>query len=104
MSTDVVIRAVSTDDTTQTCAPAFTGTRTVNFWKDYMSSTSGTRAASGNATPVASVATGTAIDLNFANNEEAKVTINYPDTGQMNMHARHENGRAAGRERGGTSG
>src|SRR3546814_14843386 len=94
MSTDVVIRAVSTDDTTQTCAPAFTGTRTVNFWTDYMSPTSGTRAASVNATPVASVAPGTAIDLNFDNNAEATFTINYPDAGQLN-----QIGRASCRER-----
>jgi len=88
-SADVVIRAVRTDDTTQTCAPAFTGTRTVNFWTDYMSPASGTRAASVNATPVASAAPGTAIDLNFDGNAEATFTVSYPDAGQLNLHARH---------------
>src|SRR3546814_15765183 len=62
-----------------------------------MGPTSGTRAASVNATPVASVAPGTAIDLNFANNAEATFTINYPDAGQLNLHASHL---GAGREGG----
>ncbi|MDP1698131.1 MAG: PA14 domain-containing protein [Xanthomonadaceae bacterium] len=88
-STDVVIRAVRTDDTTQTCAPAFTGTRTLNFWTDYMSPASGTQQALVNATPVATTAPGTAIDLTFDANAEATFTVNYPDAGQLNLHARH---------------
>jgi len=88
-STDVVIRAVRTDDTTQTCAPAFSGTRTVDFWTDYMSPASGTQSASVNATPVATAAPGTPISLNFDANAEASITVNYPDAGQLNLHARH---------------
>jgi hypothetical protein len=88
-SADVLIRAVRTDDTTQTCAPAFTGTRTVNFWTDYMSPASGTQQASVNATLVATAAPGTAINLNFDANAEATFTVNYPDAGQLNLHARH---------------
>ncbi len=88
-SADVVIRAMRTDDTTQTCAPAFTGTRTVNFWTDYMSPASGTRQALVNATPVATSAPGTAIPLNFDANAEATITVNYPDAGQLNLHAQH---------------
>lgn len=67
-SSDVVIRAVRTDDATQTCAPAFTGARSVDFWSDYMSPASGTQPLSVNATPIASSAPGTAITLNFDGN------------------------------------
>lgn len=88
-SDNVTIQAVRTDDTTQTCAPAFSGARGVNFWSEYVSPASGTKTLQVNGTDIAGIAPGTAMTLNFDANATATLTVNYPDAGQLNLHARY---------------
>lgn len=88
-SDDVTIQAVRTDDTTQTCAPAFSGARSVSFWSEYVSPASGTKTLQVNGTAIAGSAPGTAMTLNFDANASATITVNYPDAGQLNLHARY---------------
>ncbi|MDX2299133.1 MAG: PA14 domain-containing protein, partial [Xanthomonadaceae bacterium] len=88
-SNDVTIQAVRTDDTTQTCAPAFTGARSVSFWSEYVSPASGTKTLQVNGTDVAGIAPGTAMTLNFDASATATITVNYPDAGLLNLHARY---------------
>lgn len=88
-SDNVTIQAVRTDDTTQTCAPAFSGARSVNFWSEYVSPASGTKTLQVNGADVAGIAPGTAMTLNFDASATATITVNYPDAGQLNLHARY---------------
>lgn len=88
-SNDVTIQAVRTDDNTQTCAPAFTGARSVSFWSEYVSPASGTKTLQVNGTDVAGIAPGTAMTLNFDASATATITVNYPDAGLLNLHARY---------------
>jgi hypothetical protein len=88
-SDNVTIQAVRTGDTTQTCAPAFSGARSVSFWSEYVSPASGTKTLQVNGTDVAAIAPGTTMTLNFDASASATITVNYPDAGQLNLHARY---------------
>ncbi len=88
-SGDVTIQAVRTDATSQTCAPAFSGPRSVNFWSEYVSPASGTEPLQVNGTAIVGSAPGTAMTLNFDATASATITVNYRDAGQLNLHARY---------------
>jgi len=88
--TAITISAVRTDLTTQTCAPAFSGPRTVNFWSTYVSPGSGSSAVSVSGTPVSGSNPGTGVNLNFNASAEATFTVNYPDAGQVQLNARYD--------------
>lgn len=89
-SPPVTITAVKTSDSGQTCAPAFSGPRTVNFWSTYVNPGSGTQQVSVAGTPVATGLPGTGVNLNFDANAQATFVVNYGDAGLMQLNARHE--------------
>ncbi|QGX38655.1 DUF6701 domain-containing protein [Permianibacter aggregans] len=100
------IRAVKKDDTTQSCAPAFTGSRTVSFYSNYQNPASGSAAMSvrDTSTPALtsigqSFASRTPITLNFNNNGEAQIHAHYPDAGEIRLYA-HYQGSAANNDNG----
>jgi len=88
-SANVTIQAVRTDVTTQTCAPAFVGARSVNFWSEYVSPTSGTLPLNVDGSAIVGSAPGTPVTLNFDATASATLTVNYADAGQLNLHARY---------------
>ena len=88
-SADVTVTAVRTDDVTKTCAPAFTGTKTVNFWSTYSSPATGTQAVSINGTNITGATPGTGIPLTFNAAAQSTFTVRYPDAGQMQLNARY---------------
>lgn len=88
-SGDITITAVKTSDSGETCAPAFSGSRTVNFWSTYANPNSGSAVTSVNGTNVATGGPGTGIDLTFDAAAQAKITVHYPDAGLMRLDARY---------------
>lgn len=89
-SAAVTITAVKTADNGQTCAPAFSGARSVGFWSTYVDPATGMEAVSVNGAPVGTASPGTGINLNFDANAQATFTVAYPDAGLMQLNARHE--------------
>lgn len=89
-SADITVTAVKTTDTGDTCAPAFSGARTVGFWSGYANPTTGTQVVSVSGTPVGTTSPGTGINLNFDANAQAVFNITYPDAGMMQLNARYE--------------
>lgn len=89
-SADVTITAVKTTDSGETCAPAFSGSKSVGFWSTYSSPITGTQAVSVNGTAIGTSSPGTAIALTFDASAQATFTVNYPDAGQMQLSARHD--------------
>src|SRR5690606_8703703 len=87
-SAAVTITAVRPDEQTQTCAPAFSGTKTVQFWSDYIQPATGTQAVYVNGAPVGG-APGAPINLNFNASAQATFTVVYPDAGRVQLNARH---------------
>jgi MSHA biogenesis protein MshQ len=85
----VTIQAVRKDATTQTCAPAFSGTKTVNFWSTYSSPATGTKQVTVNSTSVTTASPGTGVSLNFDATATATFSVTYPDAGQMQLNARY---------------
>lgn len=88
-SANVTLSAVKTSDTGTSCAPAFTGARTVNFWSTYANPATGTAAVSINGTAVGAASPGTGINLTFDANAQAQFTVHYPDAGLMQLDARY---------------
>lgn len=88
-SAAVTITAVKTTDTGETCAPAFSGTRTVSFWSTYVNPATGSNQVSVNGGAVAATNPGTGLDLSFDANAQAQFTVHYPDAGQMQLNARY---------------
>lgn len=89
-STNVSIQAVKKSDTGVSCAPAFSGTRTINFWSDYSDPVSGARNLVVNGVSIAGSAPGTGIDLTFDTNAQANFTVSYNDAGRMQLNARYQ--------------
>lgn len=86
----IQMQAVRTDDTTQTCAPAFSGARTVQFWSDYVAPGTGSTQVEVNNSPVANAAPGTPLNLNFDANARTTIDVRYADAGAMRLHARYD--------------
>ncbi|MFZ5466934.1 MAG: DUF6701 domain-containing protein [Pseudomonadota bacterium] len=89
-SPSVTLRAVKKNDGNTSCAPAFTGDRTVQFWSTYVNPASGSQAISINGNPVAVASPGTPIPLNFNASGEATFTVSYPDVGWMRLDVRYD--------------
>ncbi|MEW6692433.1 MAG: DUF6701 domain-containing protein [Pseudomonadota bacterium] len=89
-SSSVTLRAVKKSDSSTSCAPAFTGNRTVHFWSTYINPASGSQALSINGTTVAGASPGTPISLNFNSSGEATFTASYTDVGLMQLDVRYD--------------
>ncbi len=91
----IKVKAVKTADNTQQCVPAFTNvSRTVRFWSTYVDPI----APVANPVPLMTVnnqtlntsfATGRNLLLNFDNNGEATIAVNYSDAGKLQLNARY---------------
>lgn len=89
-SSPITITAVRTDQTSQTCAPAFTGAKTVNFWSTYSNPNTGTRQVQINGGNIATSSPGTGISLTFDANAQSTFTVRYPDAGEMLLNAQYD--------------
>ncbi len=88
-STDIIIRAVKKSDAGVSCAPAFSGTRSISFWSDYSDPATGTRNLWINGVLVPDSMPGTGIDLSFDANAQATFTASYRDAGRLQLNARY---------------
>lgn len=86
----IQMQAVRTDDTTQTCAPAFSGTRAVQFWSDYVVPASGATQVEVNGQPVPTAAPGAPINLDFDATASTQIDVRYADAGSVRLHARFD--------------
>ncbi len=79
------VRAVRTDDTTQTCVPAFQNqSRKLLFWAQYDSPGSGTKQVSVNGTMVGPPASSAAnVTLAFDSTGSAPFSVHYADAGRL---------------------
>lgn len=89
-SLPVTITAVKTTDSGETCAPAFSGARTVSFWSTWANPVTGSALVSINDTTIATSSPGTALSLEFDSNAQAEITVHYPDAGLMQLDARYD--------------
>lgn len=98
-SGEITITAAKKGDSSNACVPAFSGSRAVKFWSNYVSPVTGTMALSVNGTPVASNSasesastspTGTSVTLDFNSAAQAIVKLNYRDAGQISLSARYD--------------
>jgi MSHA biogenesis protein MshQ len=87
----VTMRAVKLADDGVSCAPAFTGLRTVNFWSSYETPNIGSMSVSLQGIPINISPSGTAFNLTFDSNAQASIpAIHYADAGHMRLNARFE--------------
>lgn len=85
------VSAVRSDDTDQSCAPAFANeTRTVGFWSVYANPGNGTVPVVVDGADVATASPGTPVSLAFDGNGVADVPVRYDDVGEIELHARYE--------------
>ncbi len=80
----ITLQAVRQDDTTQHCAPAFSGTRTIQFSRNYVSPATGTLAVQLNGSTITN---NTSLSLNFDSNAQASLSLSYADAGQLQLSA-----------------
>lgn len=89
-SSAITITAVRKDITTQTCAPAFTGSKGMYFWFNYSNPATGTRQLNVNGTALPTSVPGTSnINLTFDANAQSTFTVKYNDAGQLQLNARY---------------
>jgi MSHA biogenesis protein MshQ len=83
---NVTVSAVRTSDNSQTCAPAFTGTKDVKFWTAYSNPNTGTLQASvnGGSVPTSEPASPNTT-LSFDANAQVTISVQYPDVGQLQL-------------------
>ena len=85
-----IIRAVRSDDAAETCVAAFGDvSREVDFWSRYVNPGDGTLGVSVNGVGIAGESPGSAVTLTFDSDGAAPLNVNYPDVGQMRLHARY---------------
>ncbi|NOQ42311.1 MAG: hypothetical protein GQ563_07410, partial [Desulfuromusa sp.] len=92
-STNVSIQAIRTDETTQTCVAAggFSNVnKTVNFWSTYVNQATGSEQVNLSGADIATSSPGTGISMNFDASASANFTVNYPDAGLIQLHARYD--------------
>jgi MSHA biogenesis protein MshQ len=89
-SADITITAVRTSDNGQTCAPAFSGARSVGFWSTYVDPNNINAPINVNGVDVVAASPGTGINLNFDANAQTTINVTYPDAGLMQLNARFE--------------
>jgi hypothetical protein len=83
------IRAVQSDNQTNTCGTALLGNQTVDFWSTYISPNSSTTDFLIDTNPIATSSPGTSLTLNFDSDGEAIFTVQYDDAGQIQLNAEH---------------
>lgn len=92
---DIWVKAVKQGDANQQCVPAFQNQRkTVSFWSDYISPSSGTlpvvvTTEAGEKSVGVSQASAEGVELVFDQNGQARIEVNYADAGQMQLNARY---------------
>jgi MSHA biogenesis protein MshQ len=91
-SANVTIKAVQTDNQTNQCVAALTGSQSVNFFSSYSSPNSGTTQISISGTAINTTSPGTAINLNFNQDGEATFSAQYDDAGEVRLDAEFDNG------------
>lgn len=91
-SADITLSALKSDPADPTsCAPAFTGAKSINFWSGYLSPSpyTGTPQVSINSTAITGSAPGTAINLTFDANAQATFTTHFIDAGKLELTAQY---------------
>ena len=81
------IRAIKKNDETQSCEAAFSGTRTVQFWNDYLIPDTGTINFNLEGNLIATSNPGTPISLTFDQNASSSFSYNYNDAGEIRLNA-----------------
>lgn len=90
-ATPVTIQAVKADPADpQSCAPAFSGSRSVGLWFAYADPGSGSHSLEVNGTPLGTAAPGTPLQLDFDAQARAVLSLDYADAGLLHLHARYE--------------
>jgi len=88
---DITIRSVKMSDHNVSCVGALTGTHSVDFWSTYLQPNSGSNKVIVNGRAINNASSGTAVNLNFDVNSEAKITVQYDDAGQLDLNANYTN-------------
>ena len=92
-ATDIVVSAVKKDDITRQCVPSFANvSKNVDFWSTYTSPSAplnGQSVSVNNTSVGKTSATATTIALAFDALGKAKIAVNYPDAGQVQLDARY---------------
>ncbi|PWF62223.1 MSHA biogenesis protein MshQ [Shewanella sp. BC20] len=90
---EVLVKAVKKSDVTKQCVPSFQGqTKTLNFWSQYVepSAPITPKAVTVNNTAISTAsATPTVLSLGFDVNGQAKMSVNYPDAGKLQLDAQY---------------
>lgn len=90
---EVLVKAVKKSDVTQQCIPSFQNqAKSLSFWSQYVepSAPITPKAVTINSTAIsATSATPTALSLGFDINGQAKIAVNYPDAGKLQLNAQY---------------
>lgn len=90
---EVLVKAVKKSDVTQQCIPSFQNqAKSLSFWSQYVepSAPITPKAVTINSTAIsAASAVPTALSLGFDINGQAKITVNYPDAGKLQLNAKY---------------
>ncbi|ABK49869.1 MSHA biogenesis protein MshQ [Shewanella sp. ANA-3] len=90
---EVLVKAVKKSDVTKQCVPSFQDqTKILNFWSQYVepSAPITPKAVTVNNTAISTAsATPTVLSLGFDVNGQAKVSVNYPDAGKLQLDAQY---------------
>lgn len=89
-SANITIRAVKDGIGPSRCVSALTGDKTLSFWSDYDTPTSGTKQVQINGSPIATNSSATPINLTFNAQGEAQFTVQYADAGRLNLNAKYD--------------
>ncbi|MCK7631950.1 MSHA biogenesis protein MshQ [Shewanella sp. JNE10-2] len=90
---EVLVKAVKKSDVTQQCIPSFQNqAKSLSFWSQYVepSAPITPKPVTINSTAIsAASAVPTALSLGFDINGQAKITVNYPDAGKLQLNAKY---------------
>ncbi|MCK7636137.1 MULTISPECIES: DUF6701 domain-containing protein [unclassified Shewanella] len=90
---EVLVKAVKKSDVTQQCIPSFQNqAKSLSFWSQYVepSAPITPKAVTINSTAISTTsAVPTALSLGFDINGQAKITVNYPDAGKLQLNAKY---------------
>lgn len=90
---EVLVKAVKKSDVTQQCIPSFQNqAKSLSFWSQYVepSAPITPKAVTINSTAISTTSTTpTALSLGFDINGQAKIAVNYPDAGKLQLNAQY---------------
>lgn len=90
---EVLVKAVKKSDVTQQCIPSFQNqAKSLSFWSQYVepSAPITPKAVTINSTAISTTSTTpTALSLGFDINGQAKIAVNYPDAGRLQLNAQY---------------